>query len=170
MSYNPDCSENVGSNFSSSEINPRIHYEHCHRARNSKSTLTFSWRKWQQLHSLKQNKTNFKNFHISLPPAEWSPVNLCSHSKELRRALSGRCCVNLLVSVIYSGALVYKTEHCLVEFHCSNRLSGAQSLGNNQYFLPRPLWPGTWQYLSLWWPFCPPVPQHLLEVGNDRVE
>lgn len=50
-----------------------------------------------------------RRYHMSLRLAECSLVNLCSHSEELRRALSERC-VNLLVSVIDSWALVYKTE------------------------------------------------------------
>lgn len=127
----------------------------------------FQLKKMKTVRSKEKNK--FKKFS-PFPFLSWvKPCESVLTSEELQRALSGRCCINLLVSGIYSGALVYKTEHCLVEFHCSSRLSGAESQGNNQYFLPRPLWPGTWQYLSLWWPFCP-VPQHLLEVEDDRVD
>lgn len=110
MRYSPDYSERAGSNLRSFQINLRMHSGHWHIGKISNSQLLVSAEENDRNYSIQGKIKHFlKSYHIFLCQAGGSPVNLCSHFEELRRASSGRC-ANLLVMVIYSWALVYKTE------------------------------------------------------------
>lgn len=102
MRYNPDYSEGAGSSLRSFQINLRIHSGHWHIGKISNSQLLVSAEENDKNYTIQGKIKHFlKSYHIFLCLAGGSPVNLCSHSEELRRASLGRC-ANLLVVVIYS--------------------------------------------------------------------